>query len=171
MNASLAELVGKVLEQGRPENLDPAATTVTNEGPDVEIVILAHRDLGGVSLVARTDKRGARLSWANVSDLTYHDDLDLGVVVERIPYEGDWRGRLGEALAEEIRRPIRLRSRRGLFGTPLVDCWIVTAGRDRRIGILKPSKDQVGAETEITTSLAGGQRPPFSLPPSIGHGP
>ena len=105
------------------------APPLTGEGPELEIVIVPHRDLGGISLVAWTDQHGARLLWANVGDLSWHDDLDLGVVVARIPYEGDWRGRLGEALAAELRRPIRLRTQRGLFGAPRVECSIETAER------------------------------------------
>jgi hypothetical protein len=159
-----------VLEQEQPENVDPAGTTLTGEGPEVEIVIVPHRDLGGISLVAWTDQHGARLMWANVGDLSWHDDLDLGVVVTRIPYEGDWRGRLGEALAAELHRPIRLRTRRGLFGAPRVECWIETGGKNKRIGVLRPSRNRVGAETEMTTWLAGGPRPPFSLPPDISNG-
>src|SRR5437867_8481189 len=43
-----------------------------------------------------------------------NEPFDLGVVVARIRYEDDWRRRLGEALAAELLRPIRMRSRRGI---------------------------------------------------------
>ena len=76
--------------------LDSAGPITTGEGPEVEIVIVPHRDLDGISLVAWTDQEGARLMWAYVGDLSTHDDLDLGVVVERIPFEGDWRSRVKE---------------------------------------------------------------------------
>jgi hypothetical protein len=109
----LAELVHAVLDQVRPQNIDHGGTTVTGEGPEVEIVIVPHRDLDGVSLVAWTDGRNARLLWAQVGDLSTHDDLDLGVVVESIPEEGDWQGSLRETIAAELRRPIRLQSRTG----------------------------------------------------------
>ena len=151
----LASLVEGVLQQERPENVDIAATTVTNEGPAVDIVIVGHRELDGVSLVAIADKEGARVLWAHVGDLSHHDDLDLGVVVERIPYQGDWREHLREALTAELRRPIRLRRRRGLFGAR-IECWIAVADKDRRIGIIRGPKGQLpGAEGELTTSLAG----------------
>jgi hypothetical protein len=165
---SLAELVGTVLEQAGPENIDPKGPVVTGEGPEVEIVIIAHRDLGGVSMVAWSDTHDARLVWANVGDLSTHDDLDLGVVVERIAFKGDWHGRLREAIAAELRRPVRLRSRSGWFRRRRVECWINIAGRDQRIGTLRPPKDQVsGGPQEMTTSLAGGPRPWFSLAPDI----
>jgi len=164
---NLTELVGSVLEERRPGNVDPAGPIRTGEGPEVEIVIVPHRDLDGISLVAWTDQKGARLMWAHVGDLSTHDDLDLGVVVENIPFEGDWRGRVREALGTELGRPLLLRRRRGLLGTHLVDCWIVTAGKNKRVGVLRPAKNQQGPDKEMTTSLSGGRRPPFSLPPSI----
>jgi hypothetical protein len=166
---SLTDLVRAVVDQVRPENIDPAAITVTSEGPEVEIVILAHRDLDGVSLVAWTDRRGARLLWAQVSDLSTHDDLDLGVVVESISAEGDWRPRLRDAIAAELRRPIRLRRRTGWFARPRVECSIVSGDGDRRIGVVSLPRNQEGSGTEMTTTLAGGPRPWFSVPPAITH--
>lgn len=166
---TLADLVRAVVDQVRPENIDPAATTVASEGPEVEIVIVAHRDLGGVSLVAWTDTRGARLLWADVGDLSRHDDLDLGVVVESISYDGDWRARLRDSFAAELRRPIRLQGRTGWLRGPRVECSIVTGGRDRRIGVVRLPKNQGRTGTEMTTTLAGGSRPWFSVPPAITH--
>jgi len=87
---NLTELVGSVLEERRPGNVDPAGPIRTGEGPEVEIVIVPHRDLDGISLVAWTDQKGARLMWAHVGDLSTHDDLDLGVVVENIPCAKHW---------------------------------------------------------------------------------
>ncbi|MDQ6721500.1 MAG: hypothetical protein M3003_12005 [Candidatus Dormibacteraeota bacterium] len=166
---TLADLVRGVVDHVRPENVDPAGTVVTGEGPDVEIVIVAHRDLGGVSLVAWTDARGARLLWATVRDLSRHDDLDLGTVVESISYDGDWGTALRAAFAAELRRPIRLRSRTGWLRGPRVECSIVSGGRDRRIGVIRLPKNESRSET-VTTTLAGGSRPWFSVPPAISHG-
>ena|SRR2546430_11081965 len=165
---NLAKLVGSALEHGRSENVDPKGVVVTGEGPEVEIVIVPHRDLGGVSLVAWTDDHGARLVWADVGDLSTHDSLDLGFLVERIPYEGDWRKRFGDAFAAELERPIRLRARGGLFGAR-VECWIDAAGKSRRIGTVRPPRDEILAP-ESTTCLAGGPRPQFSVPPHISQG-
>jgi hypothetical protein len=168
---TLADLVRAVVDQVRPENVEPAGAIVTGEGPEVEIVIIPHRDLAGVSLVASTDARGARLLWANVGDLSTHDDLDLGVVVESISYDGDWRARLRDSFAAELRRPIRLHLRTGWLRGPRVDCSIVIAGRDRRLGVVRLPKNQGRAGTEMTTMLAGGPRPWFSVPPAITHAP
>jgi hypothetical protein len=165
---NLAELVGSAVEDGPSANVDPTSITVTSEGPEIEIVIVPHRDLGGVSLVAWTDRHGVRLLWASVGDLSTHDDLDLGFVVERIPYEGDWQGHLRDAIARELNRPIRLRTRRGFFSA-CVECWIEAAGKTRRIGVLRAPRDDLGSATEITTSLAGGPRLNFSVRPRISH--
>src|SRR5688572_7346114 len=165
----LAELVSAVIDRVQPENVDPAGMTITGEGPKVEIVIVPHRDLDGVSLVAWTDTRSARLLWANVGDLTYHDDLDLGVVVASFLYEGDWRARLQEAIAAELHRPIAIQSRKGWLGKPRIECSIVMGDRDRRIGVVRLPRAQEGRDVEMTTSLAGGPRPWFSVPPSITH--
>lgn len=168
---SLIDLVGAVLEQARPENVDPKGPVVTGEGPEVDIVIIPHRDLGGVSMVVWTDTRDARLLWAHVGDLSTHDDLDLGVVAERFPYEAGWHGRLREAIAAELRRPVHLRSRSGWFRGRKVECWINIGGKNQRIGILRPPKDQAGrGSPEMTTSLVGGPRPWFSLAPAITGG-
>jgi hypothetical protein len=165
---SLLELVGTVLTQARPENIDPKGPIVTGEGAAVDIVIIAHRDLGGVSMVVWTDTRDARVLWANVGDLSTHDDLDLGVVVERIAYDGDWRGHLREVIAAELKRPVLLRSRSGLFRGHRVECWITIGGKDRRIGVLRPPQDQrSGGQREMITSLVGGPRPWFSISPAI----
>jgi len=64
---NLAEVVREVLEQVQPNNVDSSAPIVTGEGPEVEIVIVPHRDLDGVSLVAWTDHAAARLLWAYVA--------------------------------------------------------------------------------------------------------
>ena len=162
-------MVGSALAQGRSENVDLTGVTMTGEGPGVEIVIVPHRDLGGVSLVAWTDERGLRLVWADVGDLSTHDDLDLGLIVERIPYEGDWQRHFRDAFAAELERPIRLRARGGLFG-PRVECWIEAAGKSRRIGTIRLPSDEIRSAPETTTSLAGGPRPPFSVRPHISHG-
>ena len=157
MKMDLAGLVARVLQDERPENVDASATTVTNEGPEVEIVIVAHRDLDGLSLVAITDKRGARVLWAQVRDLSYHDDLDLGVVTERISYEGDWQGRLREALVTELRRPIRLHPLRGFLRAPRVECWTAVDDKDKRIATLRAPKGHVPGAMPEVTSLAGSR--------------
>jgi len=164
---NLAEVVRAVLEQVQPDNVDSSAPIVIGEGPEVEIVIVPHRDLDGVSLVAWTDHATARLLWAYVGDLSRHDDIDVGVVVERMRCEGDWYGHMREALVAELRRTIELRTRHGLLGGERVECRIRVNGKATRIGVLRIPKTESSAEAEMTTSLVSGGRPRFSLPPSI----
>lgn len=163
---SLADLVREVVDEVRPANIDPAAITVTDEGPESEIVVVPHRDLDGISLVAWADPKGARLLWAHVGDLSRHDDLDLGVVVESMSYHLDWQARLRDAIAAELKRAIWLRSRTGWFQSPRVECSILVGGKERGVGVIRLRRDQ-GGTTEGTTYLASGPRPWFSVPPKI----
>jgi hypothetical protein len=170
MDPHVVETVRLVLEELRPANVDNPAVTVTGEGHEVEIVIVPHRDLGGVSLVLWTDKNATQLLWAGIGDLSTHDDIDLGAVVTRIPHEGDWPAKLRDAVTAELHRPIRLNSKRGLFGRPRIDCYVTVAGKDKRLAVLRPQSshrrnDPQRARVAIT-SLDGGAPLSFSVPPS-----
>jgi hypothetical protein len=164
------DAVGTVLEQLRPQNLDPSAVTLTGEGDSVEIVILPHRDLGGVALVLWTDRNGTELLWAGIGDLSTHDDIDLGVGVARIPHEGTWIAGLADALAGELKRPIRLKQRRGLFGRRRVDCYVTIDSKMNWLAVLRPrSAPGVAGRRlpDISTSLASGPELPFSMAPKL----
>jgi len=63
-------MVRLALDKLRPENVDSSAVIVTGEGSEVDIVIVPHRDLGGVSLVLWTDSNGTQLMWAGIVDLS-----------------------------------------------------------------------------------------------------
>jgi hypothetical protein len=167
---NIVDAAMEVLRELRPENVDLDAVTVTGEGAAMEIILVPHRDLGGVALIVWTDEGSTQLSWAQVHDLSTHDDLDLGVVVARIPHEGDWFPRLRDALAAEIRRPIRLKWRRGLLGRAHVDCVVTVDGKDKRLAVLDPSTRHSSSGSEMTgivTSLASGPPLPFSIPPPL----
>jgi hypothetical protein len=164
---NLGDAVMGVLGELRAENVDLDAVIVTGEGPQVEIILVPHRDLGGVALIVWTNESSTQLSWAQVRDLSTHDDLDLGVAVARFPHEGEWLPRLRDAIEAEIRRPIRLERRRGLLARQHIDCVVTVDRKDRRLAVLHPSTRQrsSGSElTEIVTSLASGPPLPFSIP-------
>lgn len=159
-----------ILDELRPENVDTSAIVFTGEGDRVEIIIVPHRDLGGVALVVWTDENSTHLEWADVGDLSTHDDLDLGVFVERIPHEGDWMPQLRDAIAAELRRPIRLKQRRGWFGGRRIDCFVVIDDKEKRLAILKPKSRENAFEPaapELTTSLATGPALPFAISPPL----
>ncbi len=171
MEPVVIETVGRVLEELRPENVDNSAVTVTGEGHEVEMVIVPHRDLGGVSLVLWTDKNGTQLLWAGIGDLSTHDDIDVGAVVTRIPHEGAWVATLRDAIAAELGRPIRLNYRRVLLGGRRIDCSVTAAGKERRLAVLRPQLGQRRNDPRPSdvaiTSLDGGARLSFSVPPSL----
>jgi hypothetical protein len=107
------DLVGEVLDASQPQNLNRASVTVADEGPSVGIILLPHEDLGGYSLVFWVDERHVILSWAGVTDLKRHDDIDLGRQVfgtDRCAQDGDEAVR--GALDEELRRLIHVTLRR-----------------------------------------------------------
>jgi hypothetical protein len=166
----IVDVVKRVLEEQRPENVDTSAVTVTGEGDKVKIVIVPHRDLGGVSLVLWTDENGTQLSWAGVGDLSTHDDIDLGAFVTRILHEGSWTARLRDALADELRRPIRLRYRQGLFGGQRIDCFVAIDHREKRLAVLRPMSPPRAVDPsarETVTSLATRPPLPFAIPPPV----
>jgi len=85
------------------------AVTVVDEGPRVGIILLPHQDLGGYSLVLSIHEKQVVFVWAGVTDLKYHDDIDLGREVFRIDRgasPGD--DAIAAAIALEFSRPIRV---------------------------------------------------------------
>ena len=168
MEPDVAGMVRLALDKLRPENVDSSAVIVTGEGSEVDIVIVPHRDLGGVSLVLWTDSNGTQLMWAGIVDLSTHDDIDLGEVVTRIPHQGDWGLKLSDAIAAEFSRPIRVKYRRGFLGKPRIDCYIRVAGHHKRLRVLRPTPSQWRTNSKpldtAVISLAGGPPVWFSVP-------
>jgi hypothetical protein len=171
MEPDVAGIVRLALDELRPENVDSSAVTITGEGSEVGIVIVPHRDLGGVSLVLWTDTNCTQLIWAGIGDLSTHDDIDLGEVVKQIPHEGNWRLTLSDAIAAEFSRPIRITYRRSFLGKPRIDCYITVAERDKRLRVLRPKPSQRRTTSKpldtAATSLAAGPPTWFSVPPAL----
>src|SRR5690348_13230537 len=79
--------INKVLEDQAPGHLSPAEVFVTGEKLDMCIVLLPHHCLGGTSLIVTSQasfpananiEDSVWLSWAQVTDLETHDEIDLG---------------------------------------------------------------------------------------------
>ena len=164
------ELVRQVVDDHQPMNLNRDAITVTAEGPAVGIVLLPHQDLGGYSLVLWVDDRHVMLVWAGVTDLKYHDDIDLGREVLRID-RGTSAGddAIAAAMASEFSRPIRVilrktRIRRRwqlLCAVEVSNRWLETYVADAK----PPETGQGVREVEAgTTSLLGPGRPMIRQP-------
>jgi len=132
--------------------------------------LLPHQDLGGYSLVLWADDRHVMLVWAGVTDLKYHDDIDLGREVLRTD-RGAWPGddAIAEAIAMEFSRPIRvilrqtrIRKRWQLFcGVELSSRWLESYVVDTEA----PDIEHTGREMDAgITSLLGPGRPKIRQP-------
>ena len=86
-----------MLDRVRPAQVAPADTMLTGEGPDRLIAIIPHCRLAGVSIVVWHDPDSISVSWAQIGDLKYHDDLDLGF----------WVGRFARAAPEPISQAVQ----------------------------------------------------------------
>jgi hypothetical protein len=168
---NVVSIVQATINRLAPLNVDRDAITVTGEGAAVKLVLVPHRDLGGTALVIWADRRGIELRWAQVGDLSYHDDIDLGVRTGRIDWGGEWEAKLASLLAAELLRPIKLRYKRRLLGKPVVECWLDVGGRPKRIAIVRPRgglpNDPYGAQKRLETALGAGHPLPFSAPPPL----
>lgn len=160
----VADVVREVIRRVRPANVDEAAITRTGEGPDVSIILVPHRALGGLAVGLWADAKGVQLFWAKVGDLSYHDDIDLGITIGELPWADDWEKQLVVALETELRRPINLRSRKRLLRSTLVS----TVSSDRkerswRVGTLPGgASGQLPAATQLGGSRWEG--PSFPVP-------
>ncbi|HXN57774.1 MAG TPA: hypothetical protein VN912_04210, partial [Candidatus Angelobacter sp.] len=96
-----------MLDERSPQMIDPTDTFITGEGVEVCILVIPHHWLGGVSLVVRSFQLGVDLLWAAVTDLSYHDQIDLGHVICRWPaatvsHLNELQARLTEELSRQI---------------------------------------------------------------------
>jgi hypothetical protein len=164
------ERVGQALDANQPLNLNRAAVTVVHEGPRVGIILLPHQDLGGYSLVLSIYERQVVFGWAGVTDLKYHDDIDLGREVLRID-RGTAAGddSIAAAIASEFSRPIRvilrqtrIRKRWQLFcAVERSSRWLESYVAD----IQAPDIEHTGREVDAgITSLLGPGRPRIRQP-------
>jgi hypothetical protein len=148
-----------LLGDEQAENVDRQAITVEGEGPEVEIVVIPHRDLGGLSLVVVNDHFGTYLRWTAISAYL-HDDIDVATQVVRLTHLGEWRVALREQLRGELSRPITVCSKSGWLGQRL-ECSIHT-DRERRVAFLRTK--EIRLARPIVTSLARGPDLGFSMP-------
>jgi hypothetical protein len=164
------ELVSQVLDTHQPLNLNRAAVTVVHEGPRVGIILLPHQDLGGYSLVLSIHERQVAFVWAGVTELKYHDDIDLGREVLRIDRStsaGD--DAIAAAIASEFSRPIRviLRQTRIRKRWQLL-CAVEVSNRCLESYVADaeaPDIEHTGREVDAgITSLLGPGRPTIRQP-------
>jgi hypothetical protein len=164
------DLVRRTLHDQTAQNVELDAVTVTGEGPEVGIILIPHRDLGGYSLIVWVNKNRISLSWGGVTDLSYHDDIDLAKPAFAMDGPG-WASNdvVREALDAEMNRPIRITVRRTHIRRQWqLWCAVELSGQLAPSFVQDvsspsmPSKDRI---VEIgTTSLVGPERPPTRWP-------
>lgn len=130
-----------MLDDLRPPQVDPALCAVVAAAS--LIVLVPHRSLGGLTLVATVTSRFIAISWASISDFEAHDDLDLAREVYLFtPDEDDeaLRHRAVIGVRDQLCRPVILRMRATRLGVPLsASCYLGGAGGQlRRIATLPP---------------------------------
>ena len=165
------DLVRRALSAQTAHNVDVDEITVAEEGSEVSIVLIPHRDLGGYALIVSAFKnRFLWLSWGGVMDLRYHDDIDMA----RRAFDFDGPGwpdndTVRAAVEAEFKRPIhvtlgrsRLRRRWQLW------CAVELSGKLARAfvrDVAPPSTPGDKGTVELgTTSLVGPERPSVQWP-------
>jgi hypothetical protein len=141
----------------------------TQEGESVGIVLIPHRDLAGLSLVVWMDPRSADISWAVVSSLHYHDQIDQGKSVERIARsDPEWEVTLRSHLKTEFQRNIQVSQRRTFLRGAALWCTIEVAGRPIEFNVTRLPEakglDQSRVVSRGETSLRGPSAPDVSCP-------
>jgi hypothetical protein len=164
------DLVWRALHERTAQNVELDAVTVTGEGPEVGILLIPHRDLGGYSLVVWVTRSRISLSWGGVRDLSYHDDIDLAKPAFEMDGPG-WANNavVRAALAAEMRRPIRITVRRTRIRRRWqLWCAVELSGQLAPSfvqDVFAPSMSSKDRILEIgTTSLEGPERPPIRWP-------
>jgi hypothetical protein len=154
---NLSTEVFRALESNWPASVDRDSVTATGEHPRVQIVLIPHRQLGGFCLAVWAVSEGIEFIWAAVTDLSTHDELDLGIRVASFDDDPAWRDNLRRQLIGEINRPINVTVRRRLFYRNLY-CTILHDAHPRRIFVRRAPSGHEGNET---TCLAA--RDPLSI--------
>ena len=132
-----------MLDDLAPRQVDPALCAVASAGRDGLLVLIPHRSLAGLCLVTTVTPQFVTVSWASVTDLAAHDDLDLSREVYLYGRDDSDDGMLQAAVAglrEQLGRSFVLRMRSTREGVPVsAACYLAGAdGTLRRIAKLPP---------------------------------
>jgi hypothetical protein len=152
--------------------VDPRETFITGEGHEVCILVIPHRWLGGVSLIVRSFPPEADLLWAGVTDLSDHDQIDLGHVVARWPAgQGSYLDSLKAKVAEELSRRIEWRQiYRGRSPRPRrVTALFEHEGKRVKVDVMRRLSLWPLPRREVVerTSLDSAEPPAFRVPVPI----
>lgn len=166
LHAGAVNAVDQVLRHQQPLNVHAGEVVVTGEGEPVCILLIPHRQLGGVALIVWSDDRGVELSWGHVTTLRRHDQIDLAVRVRHPIAAGDVEAITG-AISAEMARPITVQLRRRRFGKPTMECSIEIDGKAEVIGRF-PLRGRARFTEVLTITLVEGSVP-FEVPVPLGE--
>jgi len=152
--------------------VDPRETFITGEGVEVCILVIPHHWLGGVSLVVRSLPAATDLLWAGVTDLSDHDQIDLGHVVARWPAgQGNHLDAVKAKLGEELSRRLEWRQTyRGMSTRPRrVMALLEHADKRIKVDVMWKLSLSPFPRREVIeqTSLDSAEPPAFRLPVPI----
>jgi hypothetical protein len=124
-----------MLDRVRYLQVAPSNTNLTAEGRDCLIVVIPHSLLAGLSIVVWHSMEMLSVSWAQISDLSTHDNLDLGHRVGRFvkkdPVEAWYRNAV-RCVEVQLHRPIDLEvSCDGGSAEPYMEVFLPDADRKR----------------------------------------
>lgn len=162
-------VIGDLLDEVQPENVDHGAVSFTQEKDEVGIVLIPHRDLAGLSLVLWVDPNHADVSWAAVSDLHRHDEIDLRKSVFRIERsDPGWETALRSQIVGEFRRNITVTLRRDFLKRSALWCTIEVNGRPADFCVTRLAAAKGADSSNVVslgnTSLQGPDSPTVSCP-------
>jgi len=167
--ASLVELLSSLRLPQVVEN----ETAITAEGMNCLIVLIPHRELGGVSRVVWLGSDRADVTWAQVAGLgCCHDSLDRGVSVAsfRVSPERPDFGPVLDSIREQCRAPLTMKTYISNRATVLVGD---RKGVLRKVGEIGPPLKwfeciRRGNPTlECVISLADPEPPPVTEPSRV----
>jgi hypothetical protein len=175
-SALAVQMVGRALAEAHPQNVDRGSVTVTEEGESVGIVLVPHRDLGGLALVVWVTPKQAQLSWTGVSDLDRHDDLDLGKRIANMECTGqEWQDALRSRIITELQRNIKVTARQSWWGKWALWCTVDANGRPADFWVAAMPGFRGSGKAKVVhageTSLQGPGRPTvaFAVPLEAWH--
>jgi hypothetical protein len=157
-----------------PAGVRPEDCVMTGEGPKICIAIIPHKALDGVAMVANSTPEWVRLSWAQVTDLAYHDQLDMAVFVNRIPRsDPQWAVHLESALRSELRRPLDIQAETVGGEIVALRVSLQVDGKDRRIGRVVARRTGLFRRRDrgvaYTMTFAEPNPGPVEVPPPADH--
>ena len=162
---NVSSLVFETLDSNWPASVERDSVTVTGEGSQADIVLIPHRQLGGFCLAIWANDDGIDFTWAGVTNLSTHDQLDLGLRVARFATDSASHENVRRQLTAEIDRPVSLAVKRRVFYRNLY-CTIFHNDRPWRVFV---GRAPSGYEGNEITSLGSRNPVKVDLPVPIAN--